>query len=145
MSARLLKASLSKLKNSKSINVGNGIGAYFAYDTYNSSRQEGNGVMSSAVSGLSELALPALLGGWGYAAYVAATELPAVAVSAVESYGQYGRNLARQKTQTPFMNASFNETQQTFTMRQAGMQLAQRSKYNLQQAMLGDEARHMHR
>lgn len=141
MSVGLLKASTKMLaKNSGKI-IGGGLMAYFAVDEYNTARQEGNGVVSSAVSA----ALPLMMGGWGYAAYVAATELPALTVNALEAYSQYGRNLARQSKQTPFMNAKFNETQQTYTMRQAGMQLAQRSKYNLQQSMLGDEARYMHR
>ena len=145
MSVGLLKASTKMLaKNSGKI-IGGGFAAYSAVDGYNTARQEGNGVVSSAVSGLAEAALPLLMGGWGYAAYVAATELPALTVNALEAYSQYGRNLARQSKQTPFMNAKFNETQQTYTMRQAGMQLAQRSKYNLQQSMLGDEARYMHR
>ena len=141
MSVGLLKASTKMLaKNSGKI-IGGGLTAYFAVDGYNTARQEGNGVVSSAVSA----SLPLLMGGWGYAAYVAATELPALTVNALEAYSQYGRKLARQSKQTPFMNAKFNETQQTYTMRQAGMQLAQRSKYNLQQSMLGDEARYMHR
>lgn len=145
MSLGLLKASTKMLAKNSGKAVGIGLTGYFAVDGYNTARQEGNGVISSAVSGLSEAALPMLMGGWGYAAYAAVTELPGAAVSAVESYGQYGRNLARQNKQTPFMNSQFTETQQTYTMRQAGMQLAQRSKYNLQQSMLGDEARHMHR
>lgn len=125
--------------------VNGGMGVYFGYDGYNSAREQGNGVVSSLASAVGEAALPMLMGGWAYAGYLAATELPGAAVSAVESYNQYGRSLAKQNRQTPFMNAKFNETQQTFTMRQAGMALAQKSKYNLQQTMLGNEAQYMHR
>ena len=45
----------------------------------------------------------------------------------------------------PFSNATFVDTKQAYTMRQAGMQLAQASKYNLQQAMLGNEASMMYK
>ena len=45
----------------------------------------------------------------------------------------------------PFSNSTFIDTQQTYTMRQAGMNLAKQSKYNIQQAMMGDEARMTYR
>ena len=44
----------------------------------------------------------------------------------------------------PFYNATFNDTQQAYTMRQAGMQLAENSKYNLQQSLMGNEAAMLH-
>lgn len=142
MSIGLLRASM--LKNKGAIFNG-GLGAYFAVDGYETARQEGSGVTGAAVHALTEAALPMMMGGWAYAGYLAATELPGLAVGAVEGYARYSRSLARQSKQTPFINAMFNETQQTYTMRQAGMALAQKSKYNLQQTLLGNEAQYLHR
>lgn len=122
-----------------------GLGAVFGYSGYNTAREEGNGVVSSTVSGLTEAVLPMMMGGWAYAGYAIATELPGAAVSAVEGISQYGRGLTKAGKQTPFQNAQFAETQGTFTMRQAGMALAERSKYSVQQTTLGNEARYMHR
>ena len=47
--------------------------------------------------------------------------------------------------QKPFANSTFVDTQQTYTMRQAGMNLARQGQYAMQQAMLGDEARMTYR
>lgn len=118
---------------------------YFGVSAYNTARDEGNGTVASFASGAMEAALPMVVGNVGYLAYIAATELPSAGVSAIESYGQYGRNLARNSNQAPFRNAQFAETQGTYTMRQAGMALAQKSKYSLQQTTLGNEAQYMHR
>ena len=118
---------------------------YFGVSGYNTAREEGSGVAMSVAKGAMETALPMVIGNIGYLAYLATTELPSLAVSAVESYGQYGRNLARNSNQAPFKNTQFAETQGTYTMRQAGMALAQKSKYNLQQTTLGNEAQYMHR
>ena len=49
-----------------------------------------------------------------------------------------------QRIQT-FGEAEFMDTQQLATMRQAGMELAKMSQYNLQQSMMGNEAQYMHR
>ena len=42
-----------------------------------------------------------------------------------------------------FAHAQFNDTEQAYTMRQAGMAIAKRSRYNINQAMLGNEAKYM--
>lgn len=141
---RMASKNLGKVGGAGNV-INGGFGAYFGISGYNTAREEGNGVISSLAAGATEAILPMLMTPTGYAMYVAATELPGVAVSAAESYGQYGRNLARQSKQTPFQNSQFNDTQQTFTMRQAGMALAQKSKYSLQQTTLGNEAQYMHR
>ena len=38
---------------------------------------------------------------------------------------------------------TFNDNQRAFTMRQAGMQLAKNSQYNLQQSLMGNEANYL--
>ena len=51
----------------------------------------------------------------------------------------------RTNRHVPFANATFVDTKQAYTMRQAGMQLAEASKYNLQQSLLGNEATSMYK
>lgn len=122
-----------------------GVGGYFALSTYNESREQGNGVIGSALSAAGDFAISNMV---GIVPYMAMNIIPAVAEGAVDAYdaiNQYGRNLDRMSTGTPFMNSTFVDTQQTYTMRQAGMNLAKQSKYNIQQAMLGDEARMTYR
>jgi hypothetical protein len=122
-----------------------GLDGYFAYNDYNTAREDGNGVIGSAVSAITNAVLPMMMGNVGYGLYLAATELPGAAVNVAEGISQYGRGLQKKSRQVPFQNAQFSETQQTYTMRQAGMVLAQKSKYSLQQTMLGNEAQYMHR
>ena len=53
------------------------------------------------------------------------------------------RNMNRQARRIPFNNSTFNDNQRAFTMRQAGMQLAKNSQYNLQQSLMGNEANYL--
>lgn len=122
-----------------------GIGGMFAISEYNDSREEGNGVISSALSAARDFAISNMI---GVVPYMAMSILPAAAEGAVDAYdaiSQYGRSLDRMSMETPFINSTFVDTQQTYTMRQAGMNLAKQSKYNIQQVMLGDEARMTYR
>lgn len=122
-----------------------GISGIFAVSEYNDSREEGNGVISSALSAAGDFAISNMV---GVVPYMAMSILPAVAEGVVDAYdaiNQYGRSLDRMSMGTPFINSTFVDTQQTYTMRQAGMNLAKQSKYNIQQAMLGDEARMTYR
>ena len=50
------------------------------------------------------------------------------------------RQMNKANRRIPFSHSTFNDYRQAATMRQAGMQLAQNSQYNLQQALLGNEA-----
>ena len=49
------------------------------------------------------------------------------------------------RNQMPFRNYTFVDGPQIATMRQAGLALARRSKYELQQTVMGNEARYLHR
>ena len=84
----------------------------------------------------------------GMPAYLAmslAQPLAEGTVGALDAIQSYGRNLDRESMQKPFANSTFVDTQQTYTMRQAGMNLAKQGQYAMQQAMLGDEARMTYR
>ena len=49
------------------------------------------------------------------------------------------------QNQMPFNAHTFVDGQQIYTMRQAGMALAQKAKYQVQAAQMGNEAQFMHR
>ena len=120
-----------------------GVSAWAGIDSYQTAREEGGSKLGAAAGAAVDAALPFVLGAPAYAAYFAATELPELAVTVSDAMGTYQRNMAKTSFNRAFVNAHFDDTQQAFTMRQAGMQIAQRSKYNIQQAMMGNEARYM--
>ena len=127
-------------KFSKMATGGTLMNGYFALQEYNDSRNEGGSVAGSLFSAASDLALGALVGPWKY---MAATMLPSIATGSVDlydAYNRYGRQLASQKRYKPFQNATFVDSQQTYTMRQAGMNLARQGQMAAQQTSLGNEA-----
>jgi hypothetical protein len=69
--------------------------------------------------------------------------LPEAAVNGYEALGKLTRQMNQQGKQVPFVNAGFHDYNQAFTMRQAGMQMAQASQYNLQQSLMGNEAAYL--
>ena len=114
--------------------------AYFGYDAYSNSRAEGNGIISSAISGASEIAMAAMLPWWAYLGATMAPEVFRFGVNTYDAMDAYGRKLQSQRRNIPFQNATFVDTQQTYTMRQAGMNLARQGQYAAQMTSLGNEA-----
>lgn len=119
-----------------------GFAAWQAMDAYNESRQDGSGRVTSAVKGVADAAL------WWAApmqmmALEAVSAIPGAAVDFAQWQASYRRQLGREQRQAAFQSAAFQDTQATYTMRQAGMAIAERSRYNTQQAMLGREASYM--
>ena len=109
------------------------------YD-YSESRKEGNGVISSAVGAAGNFTLGMLLNPW---VYMGATMLPGLAgvgVDAVNGLSAYSRRLQKQRRNLPFSQATFVDSQQTYTMRQAGMNLARQGQYAAAQSTMGNEA-----
>lgn len=138
-----------KVMNNKGKVTGNlfniGLGVYFSADTYSEARESGASPVGAALSAVGDFALSNML---GWKSYLAMNLLPSAGSLAVDLYdgiNAYGRNLDRMGNALPFSNSTFIDTQQTYTMRQAGMNLAKQSKYNIQQAMMGDEARMTYR
>ena len=134
-------------KGSKFLTAGTvfnvGLNSYFAAKTYQDARSQGQGVIGSTISAASDFALGEILGFKGMLLYGAASALPKGIVAGAETMGKIERQMNQQSRLTPFANAHFNDYNQAFTMRQAGMQAAQQSKYNLQQALLGNEAQYL--
>lgn len=112
---------------------------------YSRAVKEGQGTGSALMRGAAEGLMVDILGLPVYAGLHLMAGAPRAATGAMEALGQYSRGLQQERPNMPFRNNTFMDTQQTYTMRQAGMQLAQRSRHNLQHALLGDEAKHMHR
>lgn len=118
-----------------------GFGVWSGMDSYEEARRNGDGIFSSALQGAAYGIVSST--GWGALA-LSAYELSSLGYDMYQSQ----RSMLRQQSaqgQVPFANASFRDQPQFATMRQAGMALAKKSEYNLQQAQLGNEARFMHR
>ena len=128
---------------SKSLNAG--FTLWSGIDTYQTEREKGSNIMSSLASAGFDMALTNVLGIGGYLAYTAAKELPSLAFNGYQAYNQYSRQLGLAQRNQAFQNMQYNDTEQVYTMRQAGMEIAKRSRYNTQQAMLGNEAKYMSR
>lgn len=119
--------------------IGLGIDAFQAYSDYKDAREEGSGVLSSTAYAASNFALNYALG-WWMIPYQLAPKIPGAVVNSIEGIAKYQRQMNKANRRIPFSHSTFNDYRQAATMRQAGMQLAQNSQYNLQQALLGNEA-----
>lgn len=113
----------------------------FGIDSYQTAREEGSGVIGALGTAAFDTVLPMVTGMIPYLAFEGITS---VAPAAIQGYDQYSRQLGAQYNKRgPFAHAQFNDTEQAYTMRQAGMAIAKRSRYNINQAMLGNEAKYM--
>lgn len=115
--------------------------AYFAASEYNRSREAGKGILPSAVNAGVDFALSEALG-LKYGLLLMGQGIPALAVNAYNSVDQLSRQNSSMSMNRPFAKSNFKDTQQAYTMRQYGMQLAQNSRYNLEQTIMGNEAQH---
>ena len=140
----LAKESRSKLgkKMNLGAKVGLGINGAFAISDYKTAREDGSSRVGSVAKAASTFAMGEVLGMW-MLPFMAAPALPGAIVSGVEGIGKMQRQMNKDSRRTPFANSKFNDYQQAFTMRQAGMQLAQNSQYNLQQTLMGNEASYL--
>ncbi len=115
-------------------------------DSYEQARQEGAGVAGAIGTAALDTALSMTMGLPLYMAYEGLKAGVSFAASTgYQQYQQASRAFALSNRQRPFSNAQFNDTEQAYTMRQAGMAIAQRTRSNTEQAMLGNEAKYMAR
>lgn len=119
-----------------------GLSAYGAITDYKDARDQGYGTVGALAKAGTEFALGEMLGGW-YLPYTLAKGLPSAAVGAAEGISKIQRSMNKTSRQTPFSNARFRDYNQAFTMRQAGLQMAEASRYNLQQTLMGNEASYL--
>lgn len=133
------------LKGHKGMTLGLGLNALFALGDYRESRKEGKTVLGSALKAGTSLAMGELLSFPGMLALGAAKGIGSLGVKGVTFAAQTSRSMNNLQQFTPFSGANFVDTQQLATMRQSGMELAKMSQYNLQQTLMGTEARNLHR
>lgn len=139
-------AKMDAVKGSKILGLGlaHGFSIYGAMSDYKDARNKGYGQIHSVLNAGAEFAKGELLG-WKYPLLGLMEEAPAMVIGAAESAAKLQRSMNKQSRQMPFQNAYFNDYSQAFTMRQAGMQIAEASRYNLQQTLMGNEAAYLRR
>ena len=112
---------------------------------YSSRRDEGDSVLSAAFGAAAQQGLAMVTGFKGYMAFELLRN-SGVIVDALESLSAQRRAYyANEQYQAPFRTNTFVDNEQLYTMRQAGMELAKQAKYRQVAAMMGNEARYMHR
>lgn len=126
-----------------------GLGTAFtvksAVDKYKESRAEGRSVVSSAVRAGASAAAADMLGPWGSMALGLAQAAPGAIIGATNFVASEYRRMNSAANFAPLGGTSFQDSQQLATMRQSGMELAKMSQYNLEQTLMGSEAKHLHR
>lgn len=133
-----LKRALSGRNINALMNLG------FAVSDYNESRNSGDSVLKAGAKAGTLFVAGEMLGGWMMPVMLA-KQLPTLAVSGIEATQNITRKMNSTARIQTFGEAQFQDTQQLATMRQAGMELAKMSQYNLQQSIMGNEAQYMHR
>lgn len=122
-----------------------GFGVWTGMDVYNEARAEGKNFAGAAAEG-------ALLGtafnmiglktglalGAGYLGYAGVK-------TAITTGYNNDKNYQRAGTAAPFSNGTFVDSQQAYTMRQAGATMIQQNAMNTKKAIMGNEAMYMHR
>lgn len=116
----------------------------FAVSDYKDARDSGKGVVSSAVKAGALFAAGEVLQG-AMLPVMLAGSIPKMAVGAIETTQKMTRQMNNMQRIQTFGESYFQDTQQLATMRQAGMELAKMSQYNLQQSIMGNEAQYMHK
>ena len=136
------ESNLKKIFNKRAMGVV--FSGAFAISDYKTAREEGKGVVRSALKAGVQFAEGEILG----AAMIPiglAKAAPMMAIKGVETAQTMTRQMNSVQRLQTFGNTTFQDTQQLATMRQSGMELAKMSQYNLQQSIMGNEAQYMHR
>lgn len=142
MGASILKGAMKLIKDNPGRAFNVGISAPFAVMDYQDAKDNGSSTIGAAASAGFDMVLGMALSLPQYIGYMVATEAPAAALEGYSAYSAASRQLGRDQRNLAFQSMAFSDTEQTYTMRQAGMAQAQKSKYNMQAAMLGHEAKY---
>lgn len=116
-----------------------------AVDTYKKSRAEGRGAVNSAVRAGGSALITNSLGPISSVLVPMAYAAPGAIMSGMDMLHKEYRRMNSSSNFIPFGKAEFQDSQDLATMRQAGMELAKMSRYNLEQTLMGAEAKHLHR
>ena len=135
-------SNLKKIFNKRVFDIG--LNAAFAISDYKDARDSGKGGVGSAVKAGALFAAGEVLQGAMFPVMLAGS-IPKMAVGAIETTQRMTRQMNNMQRIQTFGESYFQDTQQLATMRQAGMELAKMSQYNLQQSIMGNEAQYMHK
>lgn len=139
---KLGESAFKKIFNKRSFGVIMNTG--FAISDYKDARNQGNSVIKSAAKAGSLFVAGEVLQG-AMLPVILAKQMPSMIVSGVDSLQKITRQMNSSQRLQTFSEAQFQDTQQLATMRQAGMEMAKMSQYNLQQSIMGNEAQFLHR
>ena len=133
------------IKGNRGNMLGVGMSAIGAIAEYKEGRNEGKTILGSAADAALSFAFTEAIGLPGAMALGAVKGVTSLGVKGTKYAIESSRSMNNIQRFTPFADAQFQDTQQLATMRQSGMELAKMSQYNLQQTLMGTEARHLHR
>ena len=139
----IVERGLSKLKKASKLDIA--MSSIGAISKYKDSRKQGRGVMSSVARAGVDFAASQLMGTGLYMGLAAFRAAPKAFVTGA----MYLQNEVRQMNTASrfrvFGDASFQDSDQLATMRQSGMEMAKMANYNLEQTLMGNEARYLHK
>ena len=129
------------LKNAVTV----GFSAKAAVDKYKEARAEGKSAGSAAIRAGASAVAAEVLGPLGSTALMAAQVAPKIISEGANAlYTEY-RRMNSASNFVPLGGVNFQDSQELATMRQSGMELAKMAQYNLEQSLMGAEAKHLHR
>ena len=127
----------------KAITIGNA--AIAAVDKYKESKAEGKSTASSLIRAGGAAVVGEILGPGGFVALTAAQTIPKAVIGGADALYKEHRRMNSASNFVPLGGVNFQDSQELATMRQSGMELAKMSQYNLEQSLMGAEAKHLHR
>lgn len=139
---KLGKSYLKKALNLRTLNAG--VNLVMTAADYKEARNAGDGVLKAGVKAGAQFVIGEALGAWMLPISLAKAA-PGAIISGIETAQSVTRTMNSTSRLQAFGQAQFQDTQQLATMRQAGMEMAKMSQYNLQQSIMGNEAQYLHR
>lgn len=122
-----------------------GTAAMTAIDKYKESKAEGKSTASSLIRAGGAAVVGEILGPGGFVALTAAQTIPKAVIGGADALYKEHRRMNSASNFVPLGGVNFQDSQELATMRQSGMELAKMSQYNLEQSLMGAEAKHLHR
>ena len=122
-----------------------GTAAMTAIDKYKESKAEGKSTTSSLIRAGGAAVVGEILGPGGFIALTAAQTIPKAVIGGADALYKEHRRMNSASNFVPLGGVNFQDSQELATMRQSGMELAKMSQYNLEQSLMGAEAKHLHR
>ena len=127
----------------KAITIGNA--AIAAVDKYKESKAEGKSTGSALIRAGGAAVAGEILGIPGTLFLTAAQTAPKAIIAGADALYKEHRRMNSASNFVPLGGVNFQDSQELATMRQSGMELAKMSQYNLEQSLMGAEAKHLHR